>query len=97
MSVFMMKGVPEYTLSRCCLCLSSPHYERSCPTATLDFMRCNEGVYIRLRSCLERCSDRLNARAQNWHLYLFSLPVPGSAALEALRPLVGDSAGAAVP
>lgn len=33
----------------------------------------NEGNRdVRERSCLDLCSDRLNARLQYWHLYFFS-------------------------
>lgn len=31
-----------------------------------------EGIDLRERSCLLRCSLRLKARLQNWHLYFFS-------------------------
>lgn len=32
----------------------------------------SEGHDLRERSCLLRCSLRLKARLQNWHLYFFS-------------------------
>jgi hypothetical protein len=33
-------------------------------------------MYLRDRSCLLRCSLRLKARLQNWHLYFFSGALP---------------------
>lgn len=44
---------------------------------------------LRDRSCRDLCSLLLNARLQNWHLYLFSFSFSGA---EALRLLVGDAA-----
>ena len=54
------------------------------------------GADLRLLSWRERCSDLLNARLQNWHLYLFSFSFSlsgGAAPLEALRLATGDAPG----
>ena len=54
------------------------------------------GVDLRLLSWRERCSDLLNARLQNWHLYLFSFSFSlsgGAVPLEALRLATGDAPG----
>lgn len=52
---------------------------------------------LRLLSWRERCSERLNARLQNWHLYLFSFSfsLSGGAVplVEALRLAAGDAMG----
>ena len=52
---------------------------------------------LRLLSWRERCSERLNARLQNWHLYLFSFSfsLSGGAVplVEALRLVAGDAMG----
>lgn len=52
---------------------------------------------LRLLSWRERCSERLNARLQNWHLYLFSFSfsLSGGAVplVEALRLAAGDATG----
>jgi len=51
---------------------------------------------LRLLSWRERCSDLLNARLQNWHLYLFSFSFSlsgGAVPLEALRLATGDAPG----
>ena len=47
------------------------------------------GDYSRLLSCRDLCSDRLKARLQNWHLYLFSFSFSGPL-VEALRLVEGD-------
>lgn len=46
--------------------------ERSHRVAAFDFT--SRGANLRLLSCRLRCSLRLKAREQNWHLYLRSLP-----------------------
>jgi hypothetical protein len=54
------------------------------------------GVDLRLLSWRERCSDLLNARLQNWHLYLFSFSFSlsgGAVPVEALRLATGDAPG----
>lgn len=52
---------------------------------------------LRLLSWRERCSERLNARLQNWHLYLFSFSfsLSGGAVplVEGLRLAAGDAVG----
>ena len=52
---------------------------------------------LRLLSWRERCSERLNARLQNWHLYLFSFSfsLSGGAVplVEALRLAAGEAMG----
>lgn len=55
-----------------------------------------DGLDLRLLSWRERCSDLLNARLQNWHLYRFSFSFSlsgGAVALEALRLATGDAPG----
>jgi hypothetical protein len=46
------------------------------------------GTDLRDLSCRERCSDLLNARLQNWHLYRFSFSLSGAA--PGARRAVGD-------
>ena len=45
--------------------------------------------YLRDLSCRDLCSDLLNARLQNWHLYRFSFSLSVDAG--ALRALAGDT------
>lgn len=48
--------------------------------------QCEDTGNLRDRSCRERCSERLKALLQNWHLYFFS----GGCVVDALRVAAGD-------
>lgn len=47
-----------------------PSSRRNATTSTKRGTK--RGIHLRDLSCLLRCSLRLNARLQNWHLYFFS-------------------------
>lgn len=54
------------------------------------------GIDLRDRSWRDRCSERENARLQNWHLYRFSFSFTSPPA-EALRLVVGEAVGGTGP
>lgn len=62
----------------------------ACP-ATTTFVWDMGVANLRDLSCRDRCSERLNARLQNWHLYRFSFSFSGA---DALRVLLGETGSA---